>query len=134
MLLTFIYIRKFVYIYCPRVLFCGTLSVKGSLCSSLSSQVWITSLFMIIHAPMHIAFLNKKASQNLNQCIVLREWLGRMIFRSFWSKNSRRQHPLVKSLVFCGLISETLILLFSTTMHKHYSLKNTNMHVAHILW
>ena len=35
--------------------------------------------------------------QNLNQCIVLCEWLGRIIFTSFWRKNSRRWHPNQKS-------------------------------------
>jgi len=45
-----------------------------------------------------------------------------MIFKSLWRKNSRQQHPLVKSImwarisyVYCGLISETFIFIFFNT-------------------
>jgi len=64
-----------------------------------------------------------------------------MIFRSFWRKNSRPQHPLVKSIVdayfvcFVALFQKLSFLVFSITRNQ-YSLRNTNMyiHVAHILW
>jgi len=66
--------------------------------------------------------------------------IRRMIFRSLWRKNSRPQHPLVKSIilyVLCGLSSETFI-FFSITTHKTiFSQKYKHvlyMHVAHILW
>jgi len=104
-------------------------------CELLHYSWWFTP-------PRILCFLTKSVLQKLNQYIVLYERVGRIIFTSFWSKNSSLQPPIPRSLVNTDLIYIFLALfqwlkffVFSITTRKRYSFKNTNMykHVPHIL-
>ncbi len=68
-------------------------------------------------------FYSKNVLENLNQYIVFCEGVNKMIFISFWSKNSRQQNPVLKSLVkkkfcietcFMALFQWQFIFSFST--------------------